>query len=359
MLFTVRSIFKNLNTSCHKTHLYAIKGVFNMRVILVTGGAGFIGSNFINYFLRRNKDFVIVNMDNLTYAGNLNNLKDLERSPRYHFVKGNICNQELVNYVIKRHRPEYIINFAAESNVDRSLNNPSVFGQTNILGTMTLLESARYFWGKRNFEGNRFIQVSTDEVYGSINNRDDFFTEECPIMPSSPYSASKAGGDLMVKSYFRSYGFPGIITRSCNNYGPNQYYENFIPTCINCALNDKPIPVYGDGKNVREWIHVLDHCVGIIRAMFYGNVGEIYNIGSGEEYENIELAKKILKTLGKPEDQLEMIKDRPGHDERYSLNSYKIRNNLRWGCKIKFDSGIKDTISWYKAHQDWWDKDCW
>lgn len=325
-----------------------------MRVLLVTGGAGFIGSNFINYFLRRNKDFVIINIDNLTYAGNLNNLKDLERSPRYHFVKGNICNQELVNYVIKRHRPDYIINFAAESHVDRSISNPSIFAQTNVLGTLTLMESARYFWSKHNYEGNRFIQISTDEVYGSIENRNEFFSEESPLMPSSPYSSSKASADLIVQSYAKTYGFPGVITRCSNNYGPYQHTEKFIPSCIVNAMSNRSIPIYGDGSNVREWIHVLDHCIGIIRVLFYGKKGEVYNIGSGEEITNIEMARKILNILGKSDDAVEMINDRPGHDKRYALNSYKLRNNLSWGCKFRLEEGLRDTINWYKNHQNWW-----
>ncbi|MCR4436855.1 MAG: dTDP-glucose 4,6-dehydratase [Clostridiales bacterium] len=324
-----------------------------MKVILVTGGAGFIGSNFIKYFLKRNKNYIVVNMDKLTYAGNLNNLKELESSPRYHFVKGDICNNELVNYVLKKYRPCYIINFAAESHVDRSIDHPFTAADTNIIGTLTLLEGARFIWSKPGTAGNRFIQISTDEVYGSINNDTDYFTEESSLMPNSPYSASKAGADLLVRAFSKTYGVPAIITRSCNNYGPYQNIEKFIPTCITHALQDKPIPIYGDGENKREWIHVLDHCTGIIRALFYGKPGEIYNIGSGEEISNIELAKHILKYLNKPESALKMVSDRPGHDRRYAMNSYKARSNLNWSCKYSFSDGLKETIQWYKSNRSW------
>ncbi|MFZ5988994.1 MAG: dTDP-glucose 4,6-dehydratase [Bacillota bacterium] len=327
-----------------------------MRVILITGGAGFIGSNFIRYFLRRNKDFVIVNIDNLNYASNLNNLKDVERSPRYHFVKGSICNHELVNYVIKRHRPDYIINLAAESDSDRSVNSPLVFSQTNILGTLTLLESARYFWGKHKFEGNRFIHVSTDEVYGGTTSKEEFFTEESALLPGNPYSASKASADLLVRSFYKTYGFPSIITRCCENFGPYQHIERLIPYCIKNALQDKPILLNEDSSDTREWIHVLDHCVALIRAMFYGKTGEIYNIGSGNEMSNFDVARKVLMLMGKPEDAVTISKDTPIHDKRCALNSYKLRNNLNWGTKFNIEDGLKDTIYWYKANPDWWEQ---
>lgn len=325
-----------------------------MRVILITGGAGFIGSNFIKYFLRRNKDFVIVNMDNLNYASNLNNLKELERSPRYHFVKGSILNQELVNYVIKRHRPDYIINFAAESCVERSINNPLVTTQTNVLGTLTLLESARYFWGKHKFEGNRFIHISTDEVYGATSDKEVFFAEESPLLPTNPYSASKASADMIVNSFVTTYDFPAIITRCCPNYGPYQNLANFIPTCITRALSDKPIPVQEDRSGLREWIYVLDHCVALIRIMFYGKTGEIYNISPGNEISNLDIAKKVLNLLGKPEDAIEMVGDR-SLDKRCFLNSYKLKNNLNWSSKFKLEDGLKETIYWFKSNPDRWD----
>lgn len=325
-----------------------------MNILLVTGGAGFIGSNFIRYFLRRNKNFILVNIDKLTYAGNLKNLRDLEDSPRYHFIKGDICNQELVGYALNKYRPSYIINFAAESHVDRSIHHPSVFGETNILGTMTLLEGARNLWRRQGYKGKRFVQVSTDEVYGSLDNATDYFLEESNLLPNSPYSASKAAADLMVRAFFQTYGVPGIITRCCNNYGPYQNIEKFIPTCISNALNDKPIPVYGDGSNVREWIHVLDHSTGIIKALFYGRPGEIYNIGSGEECSNLELAERILTILNKPKDQIEFVGDRLGHDWRYALNSYKIRHSLEWSRKYNLEDGLKETVLWYKDNRQWW-----
>jgi len=327
-----------------------------MKILLVTGGAGFIGSNFIKLFLRRNKNYIVVNIDKLTYAGNLSNLSELEDSPRYHFVKGDICNYELVNYVLKRYRPSFIVNFAAESHVDRSIDQPSVFVDTNVMGTLTLLEGAKYFWSKNGYAGNRFIQISTDEVYGSIENKKDYFTEESSLSPNSPYSASKASADLMVRAFFKTYDFPAIITRCCNNYGPYQHLEKFIPKCITNAMQDKPIPVYGDGSNVREWIHVLDHCIAITRVLFYGKPGEIYNIGSGEEMSNMDIVRKTLQLLGKPEDLIKMVKDRPGHDMRYALNSYKVRSNLNWSSKYKLDEGIKDTILWYQSNRSWWDK---
>lgn len=325
-----------------------------MKVLLVTGGAGFIGSNFISYFLKRNKNFIALNIDKLTYAGNLNNLAEIENNPRHHFIKGDICNYELVNYVLRKYRPDYIVNFAAESHVDRSISTPSVFVETNIMGTLTLLEVARHIWSKNDFRGNRFLQVSTDEVYGSLSNERDYFTEESNITPSSPYSASKAGADMMVRAFSQTYGFPVITTRCCNNYGPRQHMEKFIPTCIVNALQDKPIPIYGDGTNIREWIHVLDHSVGIIRALFYGKTGEVYNIGTGEEISNMELAKKILKKLDKPEDLIIKVKDRPGHDMRYAMDSRKARYNLNWSPKFKLDEGIDNTIKWYRDHQNWW-----
>ena len=327
-----------------------------MKVILVTGGAGFIGSNFVTYFLKRNKNFIIVNIDKLTYAGNLDNLRYLEDSPRHHFIKGDICNSELINYLLRKYRPSYIINFAAESHVDRSILQPVLFAETNILGTLALLQGARDIWSRNNFRGNMFIQISTDEVYGSISNNTDYFTEDSNIAPNSPYSASKASADMMVRAFSVTYGFPAIITRCCNNYGSYQNIEKFMPNCIVNALADKPIPVYGNGKNVREWIHVLDHCTAIIRVLFYGYAGEVYNIGSGEEITNIELAQKILSIMGKPQDLIKMVPDRPGHDKRYALNSYKLRSHTKWSCKTKLDDGIKETIEWYSNNRRWWDK---
>ncbi|HOM01424.1 MAG TPA: GDP-mannose 4,6-dehydratase [Acetivibrio sp.] len=323
-----------------------------MKVILITGGAGFIGSNFIRFFLRRNKNFIIVNMDSLNHATNLENVKDLEKSPRYHFVKGSITNHELVNYVIKRHRPDYIINFASESNFDNCASNPLSFTQTHMLGTQTLLESARYFWGKHKFQGNLFIQASINEVYGSTPANDVFFSEDAPLLPDNPFSASKAGADMLVKSYASAYGFPAIITRCCPTYGPYQHIGNFVPKCIINALSDKPVPVFE--KKVREWIYVLDHCIALIRVLFYGKTGEIYNISSGNEISDFDMAKKILELLGKPKEAIERIDDSSLQNTRCILNSYKLKNNLNWSTKFKLEDGLRDTILWYKQNPDRW-----
>lgn len=324
-----------------------------MGVLLVTGGAGFIGSNFIRYFMETNKDFIVVNYDKLTYAGNLNNLKEVETLPGYRFVKGDICDREEFNRTLKEYNPDYIVNFAAESHVDRSISGPSLFGQTNFMGTLNLLRCAYEFWGN-DCENKRFLQISTDEVYGSIENDSDYFTEASNLMPNSPYSASKAGADMMARAFSRTYSLPVIITRCCNNYGPYQYKEKFIPTCIMKALNDEPIPIYGDGKNVREWIHVSDHCSAVVEALFHGTPGEVYNIGSGEEVSNIDMARIILRNLGKPEDALMKVSDRLGHDKRYALDSGKIKSQLSWTCGCKLEEGIKETIEWYKNNQTWW-----
>lgn len=319
-----------------------------MKVILVTGGAGFIGSNYINYYFKKHEDISIVNIDKLTYAGSISNLTEIKDSTRYHFIKGDICNEELVNDVLERYQPQYIINFAAESHVDRSISNPLVFAESNIIGAAKLLDAAHRHWSKSGYDGKCFVQISTDEVYGSINNSSDQFSEESGLMPNSPYSASKASADLMVRAFVKTYSFPAIITRCCNNYGSCQNAEKFIPTCIIHAMQNKPIPIYGSGTNVREWIHVLDHCEGITRALLSGKPGEIYNIGSGEELSNIDLAKKILKVMNKPEDLLKMVDDRPGHDLRYALNSSKTRNDLKWVCNYELDKGIQETIHWYE-----------
>lgn len=324
-----------------------------MKVILVTGGAGFIGSNFIRYFLETNKDFTVVNYDKLTYAGNLNNLKEVEALLSYRFVRGDICDREQFNRTLKEYKPDYIVNFAAESHVDRSINAPSVFGQTNFMGTLNLLQCAYEFWG-RSCADKRFLQISTDEVYGSIDNDSDCFVEDSNLMPNSPYSASKAGADMMVRAFSRTYGLPVIITRCCNNYGPYQYMEKFIPTCIVKALNDEPIPIYGDGTNIREWIHVKDHCSAVVKALFHGTPGEVYNIGSGEEVSNIEMARLILTNLGKSAESIKNVNDRLGHDRRYSLDSSKIKSQLNWSCSYKLEEGIRETIEWYKNNKSWW-----
>lgn len=319
-----------------------------MGVLLVTGGAGFIGSNFIQYFLEANKNFMVVNYDRLTYASNLNNLKKVAALPTYSFIKGDICDSELFDIVLKEYNPDYIVNFAAESHVDRSISGPILFGQTNFMGTLNLLQCTYNFWRNRNLPDRRFLQVSTDEVYGSIENNSDYFVEDSNLMPNSPYSASKAGADMMIRAFSKTYGFPAIVTRCCNNYGPYQHREKFIPTCITKALNNQPIPIYGDGTNIREWIHVLDHCSAITKALFGGKPGEVYNIGSGEEISNIEMAKMILSYLGKPLDSIVLVNDRPGHDRRYALDSGKIKNQLNWSCHYQLVNGIRETIDWYK-----------
>ncbi len=318
-----------------------------MKTILVTGGAGFIGSNFINRFMDRYGRYHIINLDKLTYAADLRFLKDVECHPSYRFIQGDICDAEFVGRIMEELRPDAVVNFAAESHVDRSIGDPGIFAKTNLIGVMTLMDAARRIWKEPGSEGKRFLQVSTDEVYGSITNEQEPFSEESPLRPNSPYSASKASADLMVRSYVKTYGFPAIITRCCNNYGPCQNPEKFIPTCILNAIEDKPIPIYGDGSNIREWIYVQDHCDAIVRALFEGEPGEIYNIGSGEELSNIELAKHILAILDKPLDMLQRVKDRPGHDFRYALNSRKAMEKLDFRCSERFDERIRDTIVWY------------
>ena len=321
-----------------------------MKVLMVTGGSGFIGSNFINYFFRRNKNYIIINFDNLTHSQNINNLREIENSPRYHFVKGSILNQDLVNYVIKRHHPDYIINFACETNAKKSLINPVPFFETNVMGTLTLLESARYFWGKHNYEGNRFIQVSTTEVYGSNNDKDNYFTEESNILPQNPYAVSKASSDMLVKSFASNYNFPAVISRCCNNYGPYQYSEEFIPSCIKSIIENKPICLDEENNKHREWLYVLDHCTALVRILFYGKIGEIYNIGSGIEYTDREIVNKILKILGKP--QIKFETDTSKTPEIHNkVNSYKIRTNLSWGHKYNIDDGLLETVRWYMLNK--------
>lgn len=313
--------------------------------ILVTGGAGFIGSNFIRYILSA-EDINIINLDALTYAGNLENLADIQSNPNYKFVHGNIQNKELVKYVCQLYNVNGIINFAAESHVDRSILSAAPFVETNITGTLILLEVAR----ELNIQ--RFLQISTDEVYGSLG-KDGLFTEKTPLSPNSPYSASKTSADLLVNAFVHTYGFPGLITRCSNNYGPYQFPEKLIPLMILNALENKPLPVYGDGLNVRDWIHVLDHCSGIWTVYRKGRIGEVYNIGGSNEKTNIEIVKLILNLLGKPESLIQYVKDRPGHDRRYAIDSTKIETELGWRRQIPFEQGIKDTIQWYIDNPDW------
>jgi len=315
--------------------------------LLITGGAGFIGSNFIHYILKHYKKDEVVNFDKLTYCGNLENLRDIEKNPKYKFIKGDICDAKLVEKVFQKEKPDFILNFAAETHVDRSIKNPKNFTQTNVLGTHTLLEASR----KYNIK--KFLQISTDEVYGSIKKGK--FKEIDSLLPNSPYAASKAGADLLVRSYYKTFNLPILITRSSNNFGPYQYPEKLIPLFITNILQGKKVPLYGTGLNVRDWIYVLDNCAGIDIVLRKGKIGEIYNIGGGNEKTNLEIAKIILKELGKDESWIEYVKDRPGHDFRYALDTRKIIK-LGWKPKYSFEKAIKETIIWYKTRQDWWKK---
>ncbi|MFH1576672.1 MAG: dTDP-glucose 4,6-dehydratase [Candidatus Margulisiibacteriota bacterium] len=314
--------------------------------LLVTGGAGFIGSNFIRYILANYPDDQIINFDKLTYAGNLDNLKDLAGDLRYKFYKGDICDAKAVETALGLvDKVDAIINFAAESHVDRSILSGGDFVQTDVFGTYVLLEAVK------KHQIGRYIHISTDEVYGSIEKGS--FTEESPLKPNSPYAASKAGGDLQVRAYHKTHRLPVIITRSSNNYGPYHYPEKIIPLFITNAIQNKKVPLYGDGKNVRDWLYVEDNCVGIDTVLRKGKIGEIYNIGGENEVTNIELTKLILKKLGKPESLIEPVKDRPGHDRRYSIDCSKLKK-LGWKQKTDFEAGIKRTVAWYLQHQDWW-----
>ncbi len=313
--------------------------------ITVTGGAGFIGSNFILYMMKKYPDYRIVNLDKLTYAGNLENLKDVEKNPNYRFVKGDICDAGKVKEACEG--SDFIINFAAETHVDRSIGEPDDFIKTDVFGTFTLLEFARE-------NKIRFIQISTDEVYGSI--KEGSFKETDRLNPSSPYSASKSGGDLLARSYFVTYGMDVRVTRCTNNFGPFQYPEKLIPLFVTNVIEGKKLPIYGDGKQVRDWIFVLDHNEAVDLVMHKGEPGEVYNIGAGNEYENIFITKTILKQLGKKEeDFIEYVKDRPGHDRRYSVDISKIRK-LGWTPKHDFASAMKKTIEWYRDNPEWWQK---
>ncbi|MEN0664372.1 dTDP-glucose 4,6-dehydratase [Caldifermentibacillus hisashii] len=316
--------------------------------VLVTGGAGFIGSNFVRYMVKKYPEYQIVNLDLLTYAGNLENLKEIENKPNYKFVKGDIADHEFINGFFAEEKFDYVINFAAESHVDRSITEPGIFVRTNVQGTQVLLDAAK------NIGVKKYLQVSTDEVYGTLGET-GYFTEETPLAPNSPYSASKAGADLLVRAYHETYGMPVNITRCSNNYGPFHFPEKLIPLMIINALHDKDLPVYGDGLNVRDWLYVEDHCEAIDTVLHKGVVGEVYNIGGNNEHTNIEIVKTILKHLGKPESLIKFVKDRPGHDRRYAIDATKIRTELGWEPKHTFESGIKETIDWYLENKDWWE----
>jgi len=332
------------------------------KTILITGGAGFIGSNFIHYFIKEHPDYEIINLDKLTYAGNLENLKGVDDNPNYHFVKGDIANKELVEYLFQTFEPVYVVNFAAESHVDRSIEGPEVFIKSNVYGAQILLDVAKEFWLKNNmFDSARFLQISTDEVYGSLPlESSEKFTEDSLFKPNSPYSASKAAADLLARAYYITYNMPVLITRSSNNFGPRQYPEKLIPLTIINALQSKPLPVYGDGFNVRDWIYVEDNCRGIDLVLYKGVIGEVYNIGGGNEWRNIDLVNLICEVLAKITKQpikkyknlITFVKDRPGHDRRYSLDNAKIEKELNWYPKMNFEEGVKETINWYIGNKN-------
>ena len=319
--------------------------------VLVTGGAGFIGGNFVHHMVNKYPDYQIVNLDLLTYAGNLETLKPVEDKPNYKFVKGDIADEAFIMDLFEKEKFDVVVNFAAESHVDRSIEDPGIFVQTNVMGTRVLLDASRKFGVKR------YHQVSTDEVYGDLplDRPDLFFTEETPIHTSSPYSSSKAGADLLVLAYHRTYGLPVTISRCSNNYGPYHFPEKLIPLMIANALADKPLPVYGEGLNVRDWLYVEDHCKAIDLIIHNGRVGEVYNVGGHNEKQNIEIVKIICKELGKPESLITHVGDRKGHDMRYAIDPTKIHNELGWLPETKFEDGIKKTIQWYLDNRDWWE----
>ena len=331
-------------------------------MILVTGGAGFIGSNFVLDWIAA-EGTPVVNLDKLTYAGNPANLASLKGDSRYVFAQGDICDRTLIASLLQKHQPQAIVHFAAESHVDRSIHGPGAFVQTNVVGTFSLLEEARAYWGtlaepaKSRF---RFLHVSTDEVYGSLGSTDPAFSETTPYAPNSPYAASKAASDHLVRAYHHTYGMPVITTNCSNNYGPLQFPEKLIPLMILNALNGKPLPVYGDGKNVRDWLHVIDHCSGIRTALAKGKPGETYNIGGNSEKTNLEVVHAVCTILdelhpaGAPHAKLiTYVKDRPGHDQRYAINAEKIRHELGWEPQERFEKGLRKTVEWYLTHDDW------
>jgi len=317
------------------------------KTILVTGGCGFIGSNFVRHMRRKHDDYHIINLDKLTYCGNLENVCDLDSDPAYTFVRGDIADRETVSNIFQRRSVDVVVNFAAESHVDRSIETPDVFLRTNVLGTQVLLD------GTLAYEVPLFIQISTDEVYGSLGSTGRF-SERDPLKPNSPYAASKAAADLLIRSYMKTYGLPAIITRCSNNYGAYQFPEKLIPLMISNAVEDKELPIYGDGSNVRDWIHVEDHCEAIDLIIDKGRAGEVYNIGGNSERTNIEVVRTILKALGKPESLIRFVEDRPGHDRRYAIDFSKLHKELGWRPKLDFEEGIQRTIDWYTTNQTWW-----
>ena len=319
--------------------------------ILITGGAGFIGTNFVYYQLQHHPEDQVVCLDALTYAGNLENLTEALKNPRFRFVKGDIADREAVNALFEEEKPDIVVNFAAESHVDRSITQPELFLRTNIMGTQVLMDACR------KYGVQRYHQVSTDEVYGDLplDRPDLFFTEDTPIHTSSPYSASKASADLLVLAYFRTFHLPVSITRCSNNYGPYQFPEKLIPLMITRALNDQSLPVYGKGENVRDWLYVEDHCAAIDLVMRKGREGEVYNVGGHNERTNLDVVKTVLRELGKPESLITFVTDRPGHDRRYAIDPSKIHAELGWLPRTKFDDGIHQTVQWYLDNRQWWE----
>ena len=318
-----------------------------MKKILVTGGAGFIGSNFVRYMLNKYQDYKIVNLDLLTYAGNIKSLDDVKDNPNYLFVKGDIADNKLVDKIVSDNKIDVIINFAAESHVDRSITNPDIFVKTNVLGTQNLLEVAK------KYKTEKFFQISTDEVYGSLG-KTGFFTEKTPLSPNSPYSASKASADLLVMAYHHTFGLNVNITRCSNNYGPYQFPEKLIPLFITNALDNKQVPLYGDGLNIRDWLFVEDHCSAIDTVLHKGKNGEIYNVGGNNEKTNKYITDTILKYLGKDNSLIKYVADRLGHDRRYAIDATKIKEELGWQPQYKFEQAIEKTIEWYLNNKDWW-----
>ena len=318
----------------------------NFKTLLVTGGAGFIGSNFIHYMVEKYPEYKIINLDKLTYAGNLENLRDVENNPNYSFVKGDIADAVIVEKIFSENNVDVVINFAAESHVDRSIDNPGVFIQTDVYGTFVLLEAVR----KHN--SKLFFQISTDEVYGSI--LDGSFKETDPLLPNSPYSASKAGAEMIVRSFYKTFGTPVMVTRTSNNFGPYQYPEKLIPLFVTNLIDNIKVPLYGDGMNVRDWIYVDDNCAALDAALHKGRIGEIYNIGAGNEKPNIWITKKIIELTGKDESMIKPVADRLGHDRRYSVDCSKIKSELGWECRYDFEEALKKTVDWYKENESWW-----
>ncbi len=331
-----------------------------MKTMLITGGAGFIGSNFVRLMLEKHPDYKIINLDALTYAGNLENLKDIESNPNYTFVKADIRDRDAVNAIFDKWDIDYVVNFAAESHVDRSITEPEIFLTTNIIGTQTLLDAAKAHWklhpddkySREYKDGVRFHQVSTDEVYGALG-KTGMFVETMPLSPNSPYSASKASADLVVRAYHETFGMPVTVTRCSNNYGPYQFPEKLIPLMINNCMKGKSLPVYGDGMQIRDWLHVKDHCEAIDCVLHKGADGEVYNVGGNNEKANIYIVKLIISALGKSEDLITYVKDRPGHDRRYAIDNTKITTLLGWHPEYTFEEGMKETVQWYLDNMDW------